>query len=156
MTLTRYMELITAFAIADRDLLHTEEAPAIFDCSADEAAAILQDIGDRMVLLVPPYAKSPKKNNANGNIWLKEGLVVCVQYVPLDNMRMKTEIIDKAESVLDRLYLYFYRLRSVPSVPGQEPFMFDPQIWNGDSIGPIGENHYGYYAELGIRDSIRL
>lgn len=156
MTLTRYMELITAFAIADPDLLHTEETPAIFDCSADEAAAILQDISERMVLLVPPYAKSPKKNNANGNIWLKEGLVVCVQYVPLDNIRRKTEVIDKAESVLDRLYLYFNRLRYAPPVPGQEPFMFDPQIWNGDSIGPIGENHFGYYAELGIRDSIKL
>lgn len=156
MTLTEYIDLIRTFAISDPDLLHTKDAPALFQCSADEASAILKDIGSRMVLLVPPYAKVPRKNSANGNIWVKEGLVVCVQHVALDDISRKTEIIDKAEKVLDRLYAYLYRLRSVPPVSGKQPFMFDPQAWQGDSIGPIGENHFGYYAEFGIRDSIKL
>lgn len=156
MTLLEYNELIKIFAAQDPDLMHTEEQPAVFCCGADEVTAVLRDIADRMVLLLPPYAKIPRDNAAMGNMWFKQGLVIALEFVPVDDSAKKLEVLDKAEQVLDRLYKFLNDYRRQPLVPGISPLAFDPKIWESDSIGPIAENHFGYSAEFVLRDGIRL
>ncbi|MGA6117139.1 hypothetical protein [Sphingobacterium anhuiense] len=157
MTLLEYNDLIKLFAAQDPDLMHTEEQEAVHCCSADEAAALLRGISDRMVLLLPPYAKNPRDNSAMGNMWFKQGLVIAVEFVPVGDKVRKLQVLNKAEQVLDRLYKFLnHSRRGDPLIPGVAPFAFDPKTWESDGIGPISENHFGYFAEFVLRDGIQL
>lgn len=156
MTLLEYNDLIKFFAAQDPDLKHTEEQEAVFCCGVDEVAALLRDIADRMVLILPPYAKNPMDNAAMGNIWFKQGLVIALEFVPVADKERKLEVLNKAEQVLDRLYKFLNDYRRKPMMPGISPLAFDPKTWESDSIGPVAENHFGYFAEFVLKDGIQL
>lgn len=152
MTLERYIELIREFAAADPDLLHVEgKRDAVFSVDYDEAVNILADIPNRMVLLLPPYDKHVYHNNAMGNVWIKNGLVMAVQNVETGDHKGRVKIQSKAEQVLDRLYNFLFHKRNTNELYG-----FDPTSWEADGIGPVGTSHYGYSAELAIKDGVVL
>lgn len=151
MTLELYIKLIKDFAKQDPDLLHLDNVrDAVFSCSYEDAVSILSNIGDRMVLLIPPYSKHLRANQALGSVWIKECLVVAVQYVESEDHKGRTKIESKAERLLDRLYAYLYeRLNNEPA------YGLESSTWESDTIGPVGTNHYGYYAEFNIKDEVR-
>lgn len=151
MTLQEYIDLIKDFAKQDPDLLHIDDVnEAVFAYSYEEAVSLLSDIGYRMVLLVPPYEKHVKSNQAMGNIWVKSGLVVAIQYVEPEDFKERLIVQSKAEAVLDRLYAFLFNARGQDSLYG-----FDTASWESDTIGPIGNGHYGYFAEFSIKDDVR-
>lgn len=150
MTLEQYIELIKDFARQDPDLLHVDKvSEAVFAVSYEEAVSVLAEISNRMVLMIPPYDKHVHHNQAMGNIWVKNGLVIALQHVEAEDYPERIKIQSKAEQVLDRLYAYLYAKRNTPELYG-----FDPTSWEADGIGPVGSSHYGYYAELSIKDGV--
>lgn len=152
MTLERYIEIIKEFAANDPDLLHVEgKRDAVFSVDYDDAVSILAEIPNRMVLLLPPYDKHVYHNNAMGNVWIKNGLVLALQSVDTHDHKARVKIQSKAEQVLDRLYTFLFNKRNTEDLYG-----FDPASWNSESIGPVGTSHYGYYAELAIKDGVVL
>ncbi|MGJ1424560.1 hypothetical protein ACR79B_11250 [Sphingobacterium spiritivorum] len=152
MNLIQYLNVIEQFASTDPDLHHDPvNNPAVFLTSPEDATIILEGITDRMVLLLPPYSKTVRNNNAMGNVWLKDGLILALQYAPQGDQEAKNIILSKSEEVLDRLYTFLFNNRNSPLLYG-----FDPTVWQSDSIGPVGANHYGYFAEFTIKDGVRL
>ena len=151
MRLIDYINVIKIFASEDPDLQHSEENNAVLTVSYEEAVSLLKEIPDRMVLLLPPYGKHVYHNAGQGNVWIKEGLVMAVQYVEGYDMTTRVEVQTKAEGVLDRLYSFFYNQRGTELLYG-----FDPTSWESDTIGPVGANHYGYFAEFLIKDGVIL
>jgi len=151
MTLQEYIDLIKDFAREDPDLLHIDNSrEAVYACNYEEAVSLLSDISNRMVLLLPPYEKRVLSNQAMGNIWIKGGLAVAVQYVEAEDYKGRLAIQSKAEAVLDRLYAYLFNTRGKEMLYG-----FDTASWESDTIGPIGTGHYGYYAEFNIKDGVK-
>lgn len=152
MNLSEYIQFFKDFAKTDPDLLHVDGAnEAVFSLEYSEAVTLLSNITDRMVLLVPPYGKHVRHNNAIGNIWLKEGVIFAVGYATVYDHQGRIHIQNKAEEILDRLYRHMFHKRNTGELYG-----FDPTDWESDSIGPIGENHYGYFAEFAIKDGVVL
>lgn len=152
MNLSEYIQFFKDFAKTDPDLLHVDGAnEAVFSLEYSEAVTLLSNITDRMVLLIPPYGKHVRHNNALGNIWLKEGVIFAVGYAPVYDHQGRIHIQNKAEEILDRLYRHMFQKRNTGELYG-----FDPTDWESDSIGPVGENHYGYFAEFAIKDGVVL
>lgn len=152
MNLSEYIQFFKDFAKTDPDLLHDDGvSEAVFCLEYSEAVTLLRNITDRMVLLIPPYGKHIRHNNAMGNVWLKEGVIFAVGYAPIDDLQARIDIQNKAEQILDRLYRYMFHKRNSGDLYG-----FDPTDWESDSIGPVGENHYGYFAEFAIKDGVEL
>lgn len=152
MNLSEYIQFFKDFAKTDPDLLHDDGASeAVFCLEYSEAVTLLRNITNRMVLLIPPYGKHVRHNNAMGNVWIKEGVIFAVGYAPIDDLQARIEIQGKAEQILDRLYRYMFHKRNSGNLYG-----FDPTDWESDSIGPVGENHYGYFAEFAIKDGVEL
>ncbi len=150
MNLLAYINLIKEFAAADPALKHHEKRnPAVFSVSYEDAVPLLSSITDRMILLVPPYSKNIRHNAAMGSVWLKDGLAMALQYVQPDDQETKLQVFTESEQVLDRLYAFLTKNRNSNKLYG-----FDPNAWNSDSIGPVGENHYGYFAEFSLKDGI--
>lgn len=150
MTLEAYIELIKTFARADEDLLHVDDQrEAVLSIDYSEATEVLSEISDRMVLLLPPYEKHVYHNNAMGNIWIKKGLVMAVQFVDQHDHKGRVAVQSKAELVLDRLYAFLFNNRNSELLYG-----FDPTSWESDFFGPVGSSHYGGYAEFALKDGV--
>src|SRR5690606_41586484 len=142
MRLIDYINVIKIFASEDPDLQHSEENNAVLTVSYEEAVSLLKEIPDRMVLLLPPYGKHVYHNAGQGNVWIKEGLVMAVQYVEGDDMTKRVELQNKAEGVQDRLYRFINNQQCTELLNGSEPIS-----WECNTIGPVETKDYYYFVE---------
>ncbi|MFD2961383.1 MULTISPECIES: hypothetical protein [Olivibacter] len=153
MKLKDYTDIITEFGAQDPVLNHSQGDESVFYRTPEKAQSMLADFGvGKYICFIAPYEKNGGVNKGEGGVWKKQGMILFLSQVEMDNPESELEVLDQCEQLSDRLFSYLYRQRGVD----ERVFGIDLSHWSCDYIGPVGQNHYGYVSYFELKDPIQL